>query len=65
VISEDAFSYGLGAVYLWRQPQGELEPVTYISHSMTITEQGYAQIKKEFLTFISACERFSDHLMGP
>ena len=47
VISADASSYGLGTVYLWQKPQEELEPVTYISCSMTITEKQYTQIEKD------------------
>ena len=38
IVSADASSYGLDAVLLQRQPEGELKPVAYISRSMTPTE---------------------------
>ena len=64
VISADASSFGFGAVLLQKLPTGDFKPVTYISRSMTPTEQRYAQIEKEALTFTWACERLADYLIS-
>ena len=63
VVSTDVSLYGLGEV-LQKQPDGELLPVAYISRTLTSIEQRYAQIEKEALAITSACERFSDYLVG-
>ena len=63
-ISADALSYGLGAILLQKQANGERRPVAYISRSMTPTESRHVQIEKEALALTWACERYSDYLIG-
>ena len=63
-VSADASSYGLGAVLRQRQTDGTWRPVSYISRSMTETEQRYAQIEKGALALTWACERLSQYLIG-
>lgn len=63
-VSADASSFGLGAVLLQEQTNGETRAVAYISHAMTPTEQRYAQIEKESLAITWACEHFEDYLLG-
>ena len=63
-VSADTLSYGVGAVLTQQQVSGEWKPVSFISRSLTATEQCYAQIEKEALAVTWACERFRDFLTG-
>ena len=53
----DASEKGLGATLL---QQGQ--PVAFVSHSLTKAEQNYAQIEKECLAIVFACERFNQYI---
>ena len=64
VVSADASAYGLGAVLIQCQWDGNCRPVAYASRAMTNTEQMYAQIDKEALALTWACERFSGYMIG-
>ena len=64
IVSADASSFGLGEILLQRQADGERCPVAYASRAMTPTEQRYAQIEKEALAIVWACDHFADYLTG-
>ena len=53
----DASQSGLGAALLQ-----EDHPVAFASRALTTSERNYAQIEKELLTIVHACERFDQYL---
>ena len=57
VVAADSSSYGLVAVLM--QKHGEtVKPVSFCSRILTPTEQRWAQIEKECLASVWACEKF-------
>lgn len=55
----DASEVGLGATLM---QQGQ--PVAYASKALSQTEQRYAQIEKECLAIVFACEHFDQYIYG-
>ena len=55
----DSSETGLGAALLQ-----EGQPMAFASRTLTPTERGYAQIEKECLATVFACDRFSQYIFG-
>ena len=62
-VPADASSFGLGAVLLQQDDRG-WHPVAFASRSLSEVEQRYAQIEKEALATVWACEKFAAYLVG-
>ena len=55
----DASETGIGAALLQAG-----QPVAYTSRALTKTEQQYAQIEKECLAIVYACDKFDQYILG-
>ena len=62
-VCADASSYGIGGV-LMQITDGKQHPVVFCSRTLTVTEQQYAQIERECLACVWACEKFTQYLRG-
>lgn len=60
----DASQGGLGAALLQPNDSGDLQPVAYTSCKMRPNEELWAQIEKECLAIVSACDKWDLWIYG-
>ena len=59
----DASLRGLGA-FLIQQHNGKDQPIAFASKSLTDAKTWYANIERELLAIVFACQHFSTYLLG-
>ena len=62
-VQADACLRGLGACLI-QQHKGKDQPIAFASKSLTDVETRYANIERELLAIVFACQRFSTYLLG-
>ena len=62
-VQADASLRGLGACLI-QQHKGKDQPITFASKSLTDVETRYANIERELLPIVFACQCFSTYLLG-
>ena len=54
----------MGVVLIQSKDDTTWQPVAFTSRALSETESRYAQIEKEALALVYACEKFSDYVLG-
>ena len=63
-IQTDASNLGLGAVLLQQNNNNQWQPITFLSRSLTKSEQNYSTIEKELITVVWAFQKLHPYVHG-
>ena len=63
-LTGDASAYSVSAVISHTLPDGSERPIAFASHSLSTSEQNYAQLEKEALSLIFGVKKFHQYLYG-
>uniref|UniRef100_A0A914IEX9 RNA-directed DNA polymerase n=1 Tax=Globodera rostochiensis TaxID=31243 RepID=A0A914IEX9_GLORO len=64
VVAADASQYGIGATLSHKGPDGSERVVEHACRTLTTSERNYAQIEREALALIFACQKFHRMIYG-
>ena len=64
ILQTDASGYGLGAVLLQPDVNGDIRPVAYASRVLNSAEKNYSQIEREALSLVFGVQKFRQYLLG-
>ncbi|KAI5734849.1 hypothetical protein M8J77_011199 [Diaphorina citri] len=64
ILACDASAYGISAVLLQHDENGNEKPVAFASRRLNKAEENYSQVDKEALSIIFGVKKFDQHLWG-
>lgn len=64
ILTCDASPFGLGSVLQQKNANGSIQPIAFVSRTLSKPERNYAQIEREALSIVFGAEKFRHYLLG-